>query len=156
MVKPPIFWDRRSHQGIETQLLEVPETLYVEAVGHARRDYPNECCGLIAGLPIQGGFRAERIYQMENVEHSPLAYRLDPREQLKIFDEIDDAGLELISIYHSHTHSPAYPSATDIRLAYYPDSYYVIISLSDPDAPDIRAFSIIDGQVNDKEVKIVR
>ena len=143
-------------RGTDLQLLEIPEALYGEAVEHARRDFPNECCGLIAGLPIEGGLRAERIYPMENVEHSPLAYRLDPREQLRVFDEIDEAGLELIAIYHSHTHSPAYPSATDIRLAYYPDSYYVIVSLSDPDAPEMRAFSIIDGQVNKKEVKIVR
>lgn len=141
---------------MDQQLLELPEGLYAEAVAHARRDFPDECCGLIAGLSIDGGFRAERIFQMENVEHSPLAYRLDPREQLRVFDEIDEAGLELVAIYHSHTHSPAYPSATDIRLAYYPDSFYVIVSLSDPEAPEMCAFSIIDGQVSEKEVKVVR
>lgn len=147
---------RTLEKGTDPKLLRIPETLYVEAVEHARRDFPNECCGLIAGQPIEGGYRAERLYPMENVEHSPLAYRLDPREQLRVFDEIDEKGLELVAIYHSHTHSPAYPSPTDIRLAYYPDSYYVIVSLSDPDAPDMRAFRIIDGQVNKQEVKVVR
>jgi [CysO sulfur-carrier protein]-S-L-cysteine hydrolase len=121
-----------------------------EIVAHAREDYPNECVGLLLGKEN----RAERLLRMENVEHSPLNYRVDPRELLRIFDEMDELGLELVGIYHSHTHSPARPSRTDIALAGYPDAHYLIVSLQDQERPDLRAFSIVDGVVEEQEVMV--
>jgi proteasome lid subunit RPN8/RPN11 len=91
---------------------------------------------------------------MKNVDASPVSYRLDPKEQLKVFSEMDDEGLELAGIYHSHTHSEAYPSETDRRLAFYPESRYLILSLSDRDNPQLKAFRIEDDEVVEEEVTI--
>lgn len=80
---------------------------------------------------------------------------MDPKEQLAAFKDMDTVGLDLVAIYHSHTHTPAYPSRTDVAKAYYPDAAYVIISLANRDAPDIRAFRVVDGQITEESV-IVR
>src|SRR5206468_4861973 len=92
--------------------------LYKEILDQGLREFPNECCGLIAaesGSPI-------KVFPMRNADASPATYRLDGKEQLRIFQVIDDRGWELWAIYHSHTHSEAYPSDTDVRLAFYPDA----------------------------------
>jgi proteasome lid subunit RPN8/RPN11 len=86
---------------------------------------------------------------MTNIEHSPVTYRLDPEEQYRAFKEIEERGWELLAIYHSHIASPAYPSARDLELAFYPDSLYLIISLMDMARPVIRAFKIVDGIVEE-------
>lgn len=118
-------------------------------VAHAQRDYPNECCGLLIG----GAGRVQRVSPMANAEHSPVAYRVDPHDLLKAFLELDESGLELVGIYHSHTHSPAYPSPTDVRYAGgYPEAVHLIVSLADRDSPSLRAFRITDGQIAEEEV----
>jgi proteasome lid subunit RPN8/RPN11/molybdopterin converting factor small subunit len=119
-------------------------------VEHARREYPNECCGMLAGQ--NGG--ATILHAMTNVEASPVVYRMDPREQLEFYNRLDRDGLEEVAAYHSHTHSPAYPSQTDVRLAH---GYmtYVIVSLQDQASPSVRAFRIDEGNVRELEV-IVR
>ena len=120
-------------------------------VGHARDEAPNECCGLIAG---EDG-RAVAIYPMTNVERSPYRYKLDPKEFHSVyFKEIEDRNREILVIYHSHTHSPAYPSATDIRLASWPDAFYVLVSLADPQEPVVRAFRILDDAVSEEELRV--
>ncbi|HUE75331.1 MAG TPA: M67 family metallopeptidase [Chloroflexota bacterium] len=136
--------------AVASSLIFMPDQIE-DIVQHCREDYPNEACGLLAG----SGNEVQRVFRMTNVEHSPVVYVMDPKEQLKIFDEIDRDGQELIAIYHSHTHSQAYPSATDVRMAYYPESVYVIVSLADMENPVSRAFRIVDGQVREIEV-IVR
>ena len=129
-----------------------------EMIQHALAEYPNEACGLLAGkaCPEQGrrDRRVEKVYQMTNAEHSPVTYRLDPEEQYRAFVEIEEEGRERLAIYHSHSHSPAYPSATDLELAFYPDSLYVIISLADRDQPTIRAFRIIEGMIEEERMEI--
>lgn len=107
-------------------------------IAHAREDMPNECCGLIAGH----GDQAERVIRMTNSQPSPFLYVMDPREQLRLMEEIEDAGDDLVAIYHSHTRSAAYPSRTDVDMAFYSEPLYVIVSLADRDAPDIRAFRL--------------
>jgi proteasome lid subunit RPN8/RPN11 len=74
---------------------------------------------------------------------------MEPAEQLRVFNEIDKAGLDLVAIYHSHTRSPAYPSSTDVSLAYYPETVYLIVSLADKDAPALRGFNVRDGKVTE-------
>jgi proteasome lid subunit RPN8/RPN11 len=127
--------------------LELPKALAGAIVEHARQEFPNECCGLLAGR----GARVERMFRGSNIDRSPYTYRLDPQEQLQFFRAIDAEGLELLGIYHSHTQSAAYPSRTDIARAFYPDTVYVIVSLGNGavahDDPEIRAFRIRDGQV---------
>jgi proteasome lid subunit RPN8/RPN11 len=121
-----------------------------EIVQQALEEFPNEACGLIAA---RGG-KPVRVYPMRNADASPATYRLDPKEQLRVFDEIEADGLDLFAIYHSHTHSEAYPSETDRRQAFYPESYYLVLSLADRDAPVLRGFRIEDGEVAEEEVRI--
>lgn len=118
--------------------MRLPPELAQELVDHAIRDLPNECCGLIAG---RGG-AALRLHPATNSEGSPFMYVMDPREQMQLMDEIDDSGDELLAIYHSHTRSAAYPSRTDVELAFFPDTLYLIVSIADREAPVIRAFRL--------------
>jgi proteasome lid subunit RPN8/RPN11 len=132
--------------------LELPVAVLEAVVEHARAEFPNECCGLLAGR----GTRVERLYRGSNVDRSPYTYRLDPQEQLRFFKAMDAEGLELLGIYHSHTHSAAYPSRTDVARAFYPDAVYVIVSLRDPQAvlEDVRVkgYRIRDGQITEEEL----
>jgi proteasome lid subunit RPN8/RPN11 len=129
--------------------VRIARSLLDEIVAHARDDVPNECCGMVAG---QNG-EATRIYRARNAEQSPFRYVIHPQDQFRITMEIEDQGEEIAAIYHSHTKSPAEPSQTDINLAEnWPDPLYLICSLADPDAPQLRAWSIRDGSV--EEVKL--
>jgi proteasome lid subunit RPN8/RPN11 len=130
--------------------IHLDPVLFKEIVEQGLREFPNECCGIIAasdGVPT-------RVVTMTNADASPVTYRLDPKEQLRVWDELDEAGEELWAIYHSHTHSEAYPSETDRRQAFYPESWYLILSLEDRDAPDLRAFRIDDGKITEEELTI--
>lgn len=118
--------------------MRLPRALADELVAHARADMPNECCGLIAGRDGT----AIRVMRTTNTEASPFMYVMDPREQMRLMEEVEDAGEDLLAIYHSHTRSAAYPSRTDVDLAFFPDPLYVIVSLADRDAPEIRAFRL--------------
>jgi proteasome lid subunit RPN8/RPN11 len=119
-----------------------------EIVEQGLREFPNECCGLIAaedGQPV-------KVFPMTNADASPVTYRLDGKEQLRVFDEMDEHGWELWGIYHSHTHSEAYPSETDVRLAFYPDARYLLLSLADREHPVLRSFWIRDAEVTEEEL----
>jgi proteasome lid subunit RPN8/RPN11 len=131
---------------------ELDGVFYKEIVEQALREFPNECCGVIAS---DGGGRPVRVFPMRNADASPATYRLDGKEQLRVFDEIDDNGWDLWAIYHSHTHSEAYPSETDRRLAFYPEARYILLSLADRERPVIRSFFIRDGSVDEEELTIV-
>ena len=122
--------------------------LYEEIVEQALREFPNECCGLIASeadVPV-------KVFPMTNADASPATYRLDGKEQLKVFDELDERGWDLWGIYHSHTHTEAYPSETDTRLAFYPEARYLVLSLQDRSEPLMRSFWIRDGQITEEEL----
>jgi [CysO sulfur-carrier protein]-S-L-cysteine hydrolase len=134
----------------------VPRALADELVAHARAEFPNECCGMIAG----SDGRAMRVYRAANTESSPFMYVMEPREQLRIMEEIDEGGGDLLAIYHSHTRSAAYPSRTDVELAFFPDTLYLIVSLADRERPDLRAFRIRrdapeDAQISEEPVEVV-
>jgi proteasome lid subunit RPN8/RPN11 len=131
-------------------MLRMPKRFADTIVSQARTEYPNEACGLLAG---RDGV-ATRIYQMANAERSPVIYRMDPKEQLRVFNEMEGEGHELVAIYHSHTRSPAYPSATDVSLAYYPEAIYLIVSLASQEAPDLRGFLISEGKIIEVELKL--
>jgi [CysO sulfur-carrier protein]-S-L-cysteine hydrolase len=129
--------------------MEIASTMVDEIVAHAHDELPNECCGLIAA----DNGRAVKLYRASNAEASPVRYGLDPREQYRIMMEIERRGWMLGAIYHSHTRSPAYPSQTDVNLAFYPDALYLIVSLQDAD-PDLRAYRIVDGRIDEIELKV--
>jgi len=98
---------------------------------------------------------ATRIHRARNAEASPYRYLIHPQDQFRIIMEIEDREEEIAAIYHSHTKSPAKPSQTDINLAEnWPDPLYVICSLADPDTPDVRAWSISGGSVEEVELDV--
>jgi proteasome lid subunit RPN8/RPN11 len=130
--------------------MRISGDLLEDIIIHARADAPNECCGMIAAADGE----ATRVYRATNSAASPLRYEFDGLEQLRIQTEIEDAGWELGAIYHSHTRSPPLPSQTDINLAFYPDSLYVIVGVAG-DEPEVRAFRIVDGRVEEVELAVV-
>lgn len=130
--------------------MRITRSLIDQIVAHAREDAPNECCGMIGGADG----RAATIYPATNAEASPLRYSIDAKEQFDLMRRIEDAGEELVGIYHSHTRSPAYPSQTDVNLAGWPDAVYLIVSLQDPEAPQVRGFWIRDSGISDAELHI--
>ncbi len=95
---------------------------------------------------------ATAVYPIENIWHSPTAYEMAPVPQVETMLKIEDGGDELCAIFHSHPHGPAYPSPTDVALAYYPDSVYLIVSLQEPEQPVIRGFMIVNGVVTETAV----
>ncbi len=119
-----------------------------ELVDHAIADLPNECCGMISG---EDG-TATGVFRAANSEGSPFMYVMDPREQLRIMDAIDESGEDLLAIYHSHTRSAAYPSRTDVELAFFPGTLYLIVSIADRDAPEIRAFRLSRGAPEGEQI----
>jgi [CysO sulfur-carrier protein]-S-L-cysteine hydrolase len=122
--------------------MRISRELFDQMVEHARAEAPNECCGMIASRDGQ----AVRVHPAVNAAASPLRYEIDGAEQYRIQMDIDEADLDLGAIYHSHTRSEPVPSQTDINLAFYPDALYVIVGLAGGE-PDVRAFTIQDGQV---------
>ncbi len=131
--------------------MKLSRDIHEGLIAHAREDDPNECCGMIGGRDGD----ATTLYKAINSEASPLRYNLDPQDQFRIMSEIEEKGEDLAAIYHSHTKSPAYPSQTDINLATYPDTLYVIVTLLDGEQP-VRAYSIQDGAVEEVELEIDR
>jgi len=118
-------------------------------VAQARDEAPNECCGIIA---TEDG-RAVEIHPARNTAASPLKYEMGGMEQYRIQTAIEDAGRDLGAIYHSHTRSDPYPSPTDINLAFYPDAVYLILGVKG-EAPDVRAFRILSGEVSEHPLEI--
>ncbi len=129
--------------------LRIARSLLDDIVDHARADAPNECCGMIAA--VDG--RAVAVHRVPNAAASPLRYEMDGREQYRLQTAIEDAGQELGAIYHSHTRSAPLPSQTDINLAFYPESLYVIVGLKSQE-PEVRAWRIVDGQVSEAELVV--
>ena len=121
-----------------------------EIVAQARAEAPDECCGLVGTRDGE----AVRLLKLRNAAASPLRYEIDPKDQLRAFEELDEAGLEIGIIYHSHTRSAPEPSQTDINLARYPDSLYMIVGVAGPE-DDVRLWRIADGQVAEAPFEVV-
>src|SRR4051812_10910996 len=130
--------------------MRIAQALLDDVIAHALEDAPNECCGMIASRDGE----AVSVHRARNAAASPLRYEIDGMEQYKIQSAIEDDGLELGAIYHSHTRSAPLPSQTDINLAFYPEALYVIVGLEDDEA-DVRAWSIVDGQVTEAQLEVV-
>src|SRR5580693_6176424 len=133
-------------------MLTISRRLHDEIVAHARRDHPDEACGVLAGPA--GSDRPERFVPMLNAERSPTFYRFDSMEQLRVWQAMDANDEEPIVIYHSHTATEARPSRTDIGLASEPGAHYVLVSTREPDETEFRSFRIIDGEVSEEPVEI--
>ncbi|MDR7087555.1 proteasome lid subunit RPN8/RPN11 [Aeromicrobium panaciterrae] len=126
-------------------------------IAHARRDHPDEACGVVAGAI--GSDLPTRFIPMLNAAMSPTFYEFDSGDLLKLYREMDDNDEEPVIVYHSHTATEAYPSRTDINLAGEPGAHYVLVSTRDgahEDGPvDFRSYRIVDGEVTEEEVSVV-
>lgn len=126
-------------------------------IAHARAEAPNECCGMLAGH----GEVVEEVFPGRNQDQSPKTYLMDPLDQLRAFRTMDERGMELVGIYHSHPQTEAVPSRTDRERALdgdgnalFPDARYLIVSLRDAARPQVRVFRIRAGEVTEEEVVI--
>ena len=119
-------------------------------LAHARRDHPDECCGVISTRDGQ----AARLFEMENAERSPTGFVFDSQEWLRVYRDIDDADEELLAVYHSHPATEAYPSRTDVRwsaTAGFP--HWLLVSTRSQEL-ELRSFTIEDGVVTEEEVRV--
>jgi proteasome lid subunit RPN8/RPN11 len=131
--------------------MRISQALIDELIAHAREDFPNECCGMIGGVDGE----AKVVRRVENAAASPLRYEMDSQGQITAYNAIANDGQELLAIYHSHTRSAAYPSQTDVNQAVaWPEQIYVIISLADEDAPDVKAYLLKDLRIADVELEV--
>ena len=134
-------------------VLTIDSAIVDAIVAHARRDHPDEACGVVAG-PI-GSDLPTRLIPMDNAARSMTFYEFDSLEQLRVWREMDDNDEEPVVIYHSHTATEAYPSRTDISFAGEPDAHYLLVSTREQDSEEIRSFRIVDGVVTEEEINIV-
>jgi len=132
-------------------MLRLPEHAYLALVGHALDGIPLEACGLLAGV----GERVERFYPCRNAAESSKVYEIDPRDHLRADRDAEARGLELVGVVHSHTHTDAYPSPTDVAQAPDPGWHYAIVSLRDG-APMLRSYRIIDDVITEEPVVVER
>lgn len=128
--------------------LIVPAEIRDEIIAHSRDHTPRECCGIIAGKNGE----ITTLHRLTNLEPGIDRYLFDDEEFYKVYWEIENRGEELISVYHSHPVSVAYPSKTDVEFAFWPEAVYLICSLEFPDAPAIRGFRIVDDVIAEVEL----
>lgn len=132
-------------------MLRIPSDRYFEIIAHCLSGLPIEACGLIAGQP--GNCEVERCYPTRNVADSARVYTVDPKEHLHADRDAQANGWEIIGVFHSHTHTDAYPSATDVAQAPDPGWHYVLVSLRDSH-PVMRSYRIRDGAIDEESVVV--
>jgi proteasome lid subunit RPN8/RPN11 len=138
-------------------VLRIDQETYDAIVAHAKKDHPDEACGVVTGP--EGSDRPTRFVPMVNAAGSPTFYEFDPSDLLRLYKDMDAAGEEPVVVYHSHTATEAYPSRTDIGLAQEPNAHYVLVSTREhgnSDGPvEFRSYRIVDGEVTEEEVRVV-
>jgi proteasome lid subunit RPN8/RPN11 len=134
-------------------VLTIDRAIYDAIVAHARRDHPDEACGIVAGP--EGSDRPERFIEMTNAERSPTFYQFDSMEQLRLYKEMDDRGEEPVVVYHSHTGTEAYPSRTDVNIAGEPNAHYVLVSTRNDSETEFRSYRIVDGVVTEEPITVL-
>ncbi len=137
-------------------MLQIERQFLDEMIAHSREAMPDECCGILAGA----AGAVNQVYRMTNVEASPFRFSMDPLEIMKVDQEAGELGWELTVIYHSHTHSEAYPSDTDVRIAggtneLWPDVRFIMVSLMEPENPSVRLFTINHGEISEEPLQVV-
>ena len=134
-------------------MLSIDRAIRDAILAHARRDHPDEACGVVAGA--EGSDRPTRLIPMLNAARSPTFYEFDSADLLQLYKEMDANDEEPVVIYHSHTATEAYPSRTDISYASEPGAHYVLVSTRDADTADFRSYRIFDGVVAEEEVEVL-
>ncbi|HEY2173595.1 MAG TPA: M67 family metallopeptidase [Mycobacteriales bacterium] len=135
-------------------MLRIDQASHDAIVAHARKDHPDEACGVVAGP--ESSDRPERFVPMLNAARSPTFYEFDAADLLGLYKDMDARGEEPVVIYHSHTATEAYPSRTDVSYAQEPGAHYVLVSTRDPATTEFRSFRIIDGVVTEEPVEVVQ
>jgi proteasome lid subunit RPN8/RPN11 len=131
-------------------MIRIPKLIYLKMVEHAKRACPLECCGILGGKD----HAVEKAFELQNVDQSSVRYSMAPQEQLKVFEEMEKGAMEMVAIYHSHTHTIPFPSETDVKLAFYPEVSSIIISLKEKD-PVVKAFRIGREAIYLEEIEII-
>jgi len=163
VVKPPAGADAGQHPGPASA--GIPAAMVQQLIDHARAAVPNEACGVIVGdAPAAAGGRALRWEPATNAAASPFRYEIEPNELYRLTVATDDADEAFWAIVHSHTHTAARPSATDVGQAFYPDALYILVSLASdeedpadaslPSVPTVRAWRIVDGETFEVELLV--
>ena len=142
----------KSHGNVNA-VLTIDSAIVDAIVAHARRDHPDEACGVVAGPT--GTDVPARLIPMDNAARSMTFYEFDSLEQLRVWREMDDNDEEPVVVYHSHTATEAYPSRTDVSFAGEPGAHYLLVSTREPDSTEIRSFRIVDGVVTEEQINIV-
>jgi [CysO sulfur-carrier protein]-S-L-cysteine hydrolase len=134
-------------------VLRIDRAIHDEIVAHARRDHPDEACGVVAGAA--GSDTPTRHIPMLNAARSPTFYEFDSADLLALYKEMSANDEEPVVVYHSHTATEAYPSRTDISYASEPNAHYVLVSTRVDDGTEFRSFRILDGEVTEEPVEVV-
>ncbi len=130
-------------------LLPVP--IYQIMLAHVQKGLPLEACGLLAGT----GNLVSHVYLIDNIENSPIAYEMDPQQQLAAMLHVEEQGLALLAVFHSHPMGPQTPSQTDVAKAFYPELAQIIIALNDRQNPSVRAFTIVEQQISELPLRVI-
>jgi proteasome lid subunit RPN8/RPN11 len=131
-------------------VLTLPKAFVDQVLAHARRDHPDECCGVIAGR--DGA--ARRVIEMENAQRSPTGFTFDSAEWLRVYRDVDDADEELLAVYHSHTATEAYPSRTDILWAEHNEFAHWLLVSTRTEEDEVRSFTIAGGEVTEEQLSL--
>ena len=134
-------------------MLRIDKALHDQIWAHARRDHPDEACGVVAGA--EGSDTPTRFVPMLNAARSPTFYEFDSADLLALYRELDSNDEEPVIIYHSHTATEAFPSRTDISYASEPNAHYVLVSTRTDEDTEFRSFRIVDGVVTEEPVEVV-
>ncbi len=132
-------------------MITISQLFVSKIIAHAQESDPIECCGVLAGP--NNVF--EKLTQMTNVDNSPFRFSWNQKELLNVYLEMEDNNWTNRAVYHSHTHSEAYPSDTDIRMAGWPEAHYIIVSLMNKTNPILRSFRIVDGLVEEETIEVI-
>ena len=135
---------------MDKNILHIKRPLYQAMIAHLQAHYPLEACGILAGTT----YHISHVYPVNNILASPVAYEMDPQQQLEAMIDLESRGWKMSAIFHSHPIGPEQPSATDIAQAYYPDCVYVIVSLANLEEPVVRGFRIENGRYHESEISI--
>ncbi len=132
-------------------MLRLSESAWAGIIAHSYDGLPNEACGLLVGSLAEG--TAPRFEPCRNAAESSRVYTIDSRDHFRVYRETEDAGIDIVGVVHSHTHTEAYPSPTDVEQAPDPEWHYVIVSLRQ-EAPVVRSFRIVDGAITEEPLEV--
>jgi proteasome lid subunit RPN8/RPN11 len=132
-------------------MIQIPDPIYRKMVEHAKKEKPLECCGILGGR----GKTVEKAFELQNAEGSAIRYSISPKEQLRVFEEMDKESMEMIAIYHSHPHTIPFPSETDVKMALYPEVSSIIISLKEENNPVVKGFLIREEAIYPDEIQVI-